>query len=169
MTDVPMTHALRGIALLLASLFFVGCASTPMSRARTVLAVTAEAVVSVDRILAGPYAALAAAENPDPDRVQRWNAVVTTLLLSRSALLTAERSLDAVEAGQAGDIRGVLSCVASAVTRLVEALPEIGVDVPDALMIAMQMIGGFAGTCEPEHETSTWRVPHVSEAIAVAR
>jgi hypothetical protein len=172
MTDVSLVRCLRGIALVAFAAIVIpltGCASTPMSRARTVISVTAESVVAVDLLLAPRYAALAGAAAADPEVVRRWNAVVTTLLVTRSSLLAAERSLDAIQAGQEGDIRGVLACVGSAVMRLVEALPEIGVRVPEALTMAMQLLSAFSGSCEPANETSVYGIPHASEAPMVSR
>lgn len=144
-----------------------GCGATPMQRARTTLAVTADAVVAVDRILAPRYAAVFGADAVDPDVARRWNAAVESLMLTRSALLIAEVSLDAVEAGQDEDYRGVFGCVVSAVQNLLEALPSVGVDPPEALTMVMSLLSSFAATCEPADETSIRGVPHVSEAMVV--
>jgi hypothetical protein len=144
-----------------------GCGATPMQRARTTLAVTADAVVAVDRVLAPRYAAALGADAVDPDVVRRWNGAVEALLLTRSALLVAEATLDAVENGQDADYRGVFGCVVSAVQRLLEALPTVGVDPPEALTMVMSLLSSFAATCEPADETSIRGVPHVSEAMVM--
>lgn len=144
-----------------------GCAMTPMERARTVVATSAQAVVAVDGILAGPYAALAAEANPDPDKVRRWNATVSSLLLARSSILMAEHALDSIEAGQDGEIHQVLACVAASILRLVEALPEIDVRVPDALVLALNILGTFTGECTYEPDPEAMGIPHARDAFAV--
>jgi hypothetical protein len=144
-----------------------GCAMTPMQKARFALATTGEAVVAADRIIAPRYAAALGAATTHPETIRRFNVAVESLLLARSALFIAEASLDAVEAGADDDIRGVMGCVVTAVQRLIDTLPDIGVEVPEALTMVMSLLGAFAGTCEPADHASTAGVPHVSDAIAV--
>jgi hypothetical protein len=141
---------------------------TPMEKARFSLSTTAQAVVAVDRIVAPRYAAAVGAEHADPETIVRWNRAVEALLLTRSALLVAEATLDAVEAGEDHDIRATMGCVVVAVTRLIEALPTVGIDLPEALVMTLNLLGNMAGTCEPEAETSVFGVPHISDAIAAS-
>lgn len=170
MTDVTLSRALRGVVLVLCLPVLVwcqGCAMTPMERARTVVEATAESVVAVDRILAPRYAAVVGAGTANPAELSRWNRAVEALLLTRAALMTADVALDAVEAGQDGDVAGVMACVAVAVGKLLDALPEVGVDLPDALVMAMRLVTGIAsGSCDPGDHVVTDGVPHVSEVVA---
>lgn len=170
MTDVPFTHAIRGVLVaFFASLLLwcQACSATPMQRARTVISVSAQAVVAVDRVLAPRYAAAVGAAATDPETARRYNAVVESLLLTRSALLVAEATLDAVDAGEDHDLRGVMGCVVTALLHLIEALPTVDVDVPESLTMALGLLGSFSGACEPGDEVSIFGVPHRDEAIAV--
>lgn len=152
MTDVPITHAIRGFllaALVPLVVWCQGCSLTPMERARTTISVSAEAVVAVDRIVTPRYAAALGAGNANPAELARWERVAETLILTRSAILVAEASLDAIEAGGDGDVSRVLACVAASVLRLVDALPEVGVELPEALTLVLGLLGGHAASCEP--------------------
>ncbi len=170
MSEPTARHALRGLALMFFSCFIIycgACVGTPMQRGRTVISASAQAVVAVDRIMAPRYAAVMGASVVDPEVVQRWNRAVESLLLTRSAILVAEATLDAVDAGEEHDLRGVMGCIVVALQRLIEALPTVGVDVPATLTMALGLLGSFAGSCEAEDHTALLGVPHVSEAIAV--
>ena len=168
MTDVSPLRALRGLilaVLLPVVVWSQGCAETPMGRARTVVSVSAQAVVAVDRTMAPRYAEVAATGTPAEQR--RWNAAVSSLLLTRSALLTAEAALDAIDAGGDGEIRGVMACVVQAVKRLIEALPTIDVEVPEAVTLVLGLLGAYAGDCAPADHAVTDGVPAMSEVVAV--
>lgn len=167
MTDVSPLRALRGLILFACFPALVycnaGCAETPMGRARTVISVSAQAVVAVDRTMAPRYAEVAASGTRDQQR--RWNAAVSSLLLTRSALLTAEAALDAIDAGGDGEIRGVMACVVQAVERLVEALPTIDVEVPEAVTLVLGLLGAYAGDCAPVDHAVTDGVPAFAEVV----
>jgi hypothetical protein len=170
MTDVSLVRCLRGIALVAFAAIVIpltGCASTPMSRARTVIGVTAEGVIALDRALAPGFAAATAAQATEPERFQRYGAVVTTLLLARMAIMDAEVALDAIEVGGEGDVGGVIACVVEAVQNLIALLPSLDVNVPDALVTVMSMASAFAGTCGPGHAVDTSDIPHASEAMSI--
>lgn len=169
MSEPSASKAGAGLVLALCASVLVwcqGCAMTPMERARTIVEATAESVVAVDRIIAPRYAAVVGAGAANPAELARWNRAVEALLLTRAALMTADVALDAVEAGQDGDVAGVMACVAVAVGKLLDALPEVGVDLPDALVMAMHLVTGLAsGSCDPGDHVVTDGVPHVSEVV----
>jgi hypothetical protein len=169
-TDVSIQQAMRGLLLMFCSCAIIycgACSATPMSRARTVVSVSAQAVVAVDRVLAPRYAAAMGAAATDPETLRRFNAVVETLLLTRSALLVSEATLDAIDAGEDHEIRGVMSCIVVAIQRLIEALPTVEVDVPEALTMALGLLGSYAGTCEPVDHGSAEGLPTMDEVIVV--
>lgn len=169
MTDVSPLRAVRGLVLFACFPALVycnaGCAETPMGRARSIISVSAQAVVATDRVMAPRYAEVAATGTPAEQR--RWNAAGSSLLLTRSALLTAEAALDAIDAGGDGEIRGVMACVVQAVERLIEALPTIDVEVPEAVTLVMGLLGAYAGDCAPVDHAVTDSVPSFAEVVAV--
>lgn len=152
MTDIPITHAIRGFilaALLPLVVWCHGCATTPMERARTIVDVSAEAVAATDRIVTPRYAAALGAASTSPETLRRWSATVEALVLTRDALLTAEAALDAIEAGAEGDPARVVGCVVVALQRLLGALPEVGVELPEALVVVLSMAAPFGASCDP--------------------
>jgi hypothetical protein len=153
-----------------------GCGGTQMSRARTVLSVSGQAVIGVEHIFAPKYAEATAAATAESETfeeyaaaMRRWNAGATSLLLAATALHVAEGTLDAIDAGMDGDIAGVLACAGVALVDVVTALSGL-VDIPDALRTAVTLIGALAGpmcTPTPPPDAAVLGVPHASDVLAV--
>ena len=141
-----------------------GCALTPMERARTIVAASAQGVVAVDGIVAGAYEAVSA--NGGELERARWNRVITSILVARSTILTAELALDAIDAGGDGSVGSVVACIVGALDSLIDLLPEVGVDVPHAVTIVLSMASAFAdGVCDPHAGETTAGLPHASEVM----
>ena len=65
------------------------------------------------------------------------------------ALLAAAITVEAVEAGQDGDVLGTIGCTVEALAALAAMLPEIGVDVPPTLRTAIALLAELAGDVCP--------------------
>lgn len=167
MSEPSLSKAVSGLMLAACAAVVIvcqGCALTPMERARTIVEASAEAVVGVDRVIAPRYAAAVAAGNES--EIRTYNRVVETLLLTRSAILAAELSLDAAEAAGDGEVPRVVACIVSAVQRLIDALPTIGVEMPESLVVVLSMASAFAdGVCDPHAGEATEGIPHASEVL----
>lgn len=167
MTDVSIARAIRGLILLACLPIVVwcsGCNMTPMQKARTIVAASAEAVVGTDRVIAPRYAAAVA--GGDQSEIRAYNAAVETLLLARATIMAAERSLDAAEAAGDGEVPAVIACIVSAVQRLIDVLPSIGVDMPQSLTVVLSMASAFAdGVCDAHLGETTEGIPHASEVL----
>jgi hypothetical protein len=173
----PASGALLILLVLLPlSGYSTGCATTEMQRARMGIGMSLDAMHVIDDAFDPRYRAaqarVASGEVPEDEVdafVRRWNSAAYAIVSAVTALRTAETTLDAIEAGQAGDIHGVLSCVGVAVIDVIDKLPSVGIEIPEMLDMALRMVMTFVGTggtCEPADHASTG-VPHMSEAIAV--
>ncbi len=169
-TDVPVSHALRGLALMLFSCGLIwchACAGSEMHTARMVIAGSARTAVAIDRVVSPAFAAASGAAASDPDTLRRYNIVVTSLLLARMAILDAEVALDAIEAGREGNVGDVIACVVEAVQNLVRLLPTLDVEIPDAVAQIMALASAFSGTCGADHEIDVSSLPAMSEVVSV--
>lgn len=145
-------------------LWSAGCASTPMDRARQTIAYTAQATVLVDAALRARYAAVSA--EGDAEHVRRFNRLVESLLLTHAAVMSAERALDDVDAMDEPRIGAILACVTSAVLRLLDALPTVGIELPEVVVMLLTAINGVSSaTCDPVDHASTFGVPHIMEVM----
>lgn len=153
------------------------CGGTQMSRARTVLAVSGQAVVAVERTFAPAYADATERAREESETfeeyseaIRRWNAGANAILIAAASLRVAESSLDAIDEGLAGDIAGVLACAGVALVDVVVALDGL-VDIPDALRTAVSLVGALAGPLctppDPGEVASIIGVPPAEE-LAVA-
>ena len=129
--------------------------------ARTALEVAARAVVATDEVTDRVYHdraiveldAAIAAHPTDADaaradyreRMRTLDAVEAALRASASSVRAAEATLDAPGAD---DLLGTLGCVAVAIGRLVEALGAAGLDPPEKLADALDVVLGVVpATC----------------------
>jgi hypothetical protein len=152
-----------------------GCATTEMQRARQGVGFGLEAMHAVDDVFDPRYRAaqarVASGEVPENEVdafIRRWNAAAYSIVGAVAALRTAETTLDAIEAGQAGDIRSVLSCVGVAIIGVIDKLPSVGVEIPELVDVALRFVMALVGTgssCEPEDHASAYEVPHVSMVL----
>lgn len=172
MTDVHPMRAWIGILLaacVAAMLWCSGCAPmTPMQRAHVTIATSARMMVGVDHMVSPEFRRVSDNRATEPDKFQTYNRVVTAILVARMAILEAEVSLTAIEEGRDGNVGNVIACVVEAVQNVMSMLPEIGVEVPDAMLTVMSMASAFAGTCGADHGIDVSSIPHVSDAISVA-
>jgi hypothetical protein len=171
MTDVSPMRALVGALLLLClplAIYCGGCAGmTDMDKARLTISTSARMMVSIDHDMNEEFRDVSRNRAEDPETFRRYNRVVTVVLLSRMALLEAEVALEAIEEGRDGNIGNVIACVVEAVQNVMEVLPEVGVEVPDAMLTVMSMASAFAGTCGADHGIDVSHLPSMSEAISV--
>jgi hypothetical protein len=144
------------------------CRCTPhqVGTGRTIIATSVRIVRSVDHLVNPGFVAASAAAEEDPERFRRFNVAVTALLMARHALLDAESILDEVASGIERDVGAAIACVVEALQRLFDALPAVGVEMPDAFNQVMSMAAMFAGTCEPADHANVSGVPHLSEVVA---
>jgi hypothetical protein len=156
-------------ALTMVALFFVGycssgCASTPMDRARTVLAQTDNATHLVDGVLRARYAAVSA--SGDADAIRRYNRTLEATYLTHASLMAAELLLDDVEdMGDERRIGAILGCVTARVLVLVERIQEMGEELPDVLVMLLGIVQGVASaSCDPTEHVS---LPSAAGQVAV--
>lgn len=166
MTDVPFTHALRGLILAVLLPLVVwsgGCAGNGVGAGRSTIMLLDGAVDQVDEDLdeladaARERALEETRDDPTPDAFDRlmrpWIRVGQAMDDVRASLATSADVIDAVEAGREGDIVGTIGCAATALTRLADLLPSVGVDVPTRLRNAIAFVRGFAeGVCRPRDD-----------------
>lgn len=129
-----------------------GCGGPPKA-VRSALDVTAHALLEADQEVAPMYAGAAneayevsSSRAEYESRMERWNHVEMGLRTSRSALLTAEASVDAWEASEDG-ARAALGCLATAVTSLAETLQAAGLPVPSKLLQILSVAPALVGAC----------------------
>lgn len=131
------------------------CGATQIERARTVLSVSGRRVVAAEAVFEPRFEAAgerARAESATWEEyaaaMEPWFRGATSIRLTAAALRLAESQVDAIEAGQAGDVMGVVACVTTSLVQLLDALAAV-VDVPDELVLAIHGVSAFAGECSP--------------------
>lgn len=130
-----------------------GCGGPPRA-IRTALDVTAETLVTTDRIVADQYEAhrqIALAQSSTlaeyESRMSTLNRAEAALRQTHTALLVADAGVDAWAEGTAKDAKGALACVADAVRELVAALDAAHVPVPSQIGNVLSLAPAFLGTC----------------------
>lgn len=130
----------------------VGCGGTQMSRARTVLSYSGQAMVLVEQNFAPRYVAATAAARESSssfdeysEAIRKWARGAEAIRLAATSLRVTESTLDAIDEGMDGDIPGVLACAGVALADVLDALEGL-VDIPDALTTAIRFVAAFAGS-----------------------
>ncbi len=143
---------MRPIVLALA--LWCGCGPTAQETAQRTLTASARAVAVVDVNTAQGYAAAAAVAIDSVatmaeyhDRMEAWNAIEQGLRIARAALYASQAGLDAWIAGESdGEFLAAVPCLTVSLAALVGLLMEVGIDVPEPLMKAIQMTEAIAGS-----------------------
>jgi hypothetical protein len=158
------------VLLIVAPFLGGGCAATPVQRARTVLTVSGQAVVSVERIFTPRYTevttrALEQSETYEAylEATRRWHRGAQAIFLAAATLSSVEGVLDGIDEGLAGDIAGTLACAGIALADMVTALgddpstpePDGLVEIPAGVTMAIGMVRAVAGPlCAPPEATA---------------
>jgi len=145
---------MKKLSLVLFLVLTSACAATPQETARTVIAVTAAGVRSVDIVSAQAYtdrarAALAASSDMTAYRAAMApiDALEESLRIADQALLAAEAVVDAWDAGGSAQWMAVAACVAAALERIRAAIENAGVTLPAELVSALSTASSFVGGC----------------------
>lgn len=82
-------------------------------------------------------------------RMRPWVRVSSAITGVQAALLASAITVEAVEAGQDGDVLGAIGCTVEALAELAAMLPDVGVDVPPTLRTAIALLAELAGDVCP--------------------
>ncbi len=82
-------------------------------------------------------------------RMRPWVRASAAITGVQTSLLAAAITVEAVEAGQDGDVLGTIGCTVEALAALAAMLPDIGVDVPPTLRTAIALLAELAGDVCP--------------------
>lgn len=76
-----------------------------------------------------------------------WYDAEIALRAARASLLSLERAADAWEAGGEEEWASLAACVAESLERLMSALADAGVDVPEEIATTLGLVRGLGGIC----------------------
>lgn len=136
------------------ALLVSSCGASAPQTARTVLDVASAGVVAVDAVSALSYteharAALAASATLAEYQIlmSPSNALDDALRTTHALLLAADSAIDAWDAGGAEQWLSLAVCVAGALENLRAAIEAAGVELPPALIVALNALAPFVGSC----------------------
>jgi len=122
-----------------------------MPKVQTALVEVAHGAVVVDDRLAMGYEMAAARSMETSDslveyraQMRLWDDAEAILRTVRVALVAAQESMQAYEAGKDAGWEIALACVVSASTALAEAASAVGIDTPPPLRKALDFLGPFS-------------------------
>ena len=145
------------LVLLLAVSFFTCACSTSWTQdtAQRALTSGAEVVQALD-VQVSPLMQIAIdrADQEHPDRegylaaIEPWSHVASSLRLTRSSFLAAQRGLDMWRLGNANQWLDASVCLLAGLLELEVLLPTVGVDVPAEVHQWVALFKGFTvGSC----------------------
>ena len=136
----------------LLAIFALGC--PPPDAAQVALTSTSRALVEVDAAIAPAYAeaaalALEASETLEEYRaaVSGWDDAEAALRGARAALLSGQDALDfwRTSSGTSATFLTAIPALIGALRDIVRRLPLLGVDVPQGLLDALELLDGLGG------------------------